>query len=102
MNQIAQIVKDSAPPAGAAIVTVGSGYAILFTYIPIVFSCFAALTGGILSIVLTIKTWHNIMQKKEEREYKKELRKEIEKRRSEGLECQRCIDFEILKELNET
>lgn len=101
MNQEAvQIVKETAPPAIAAGATLWTGYATLMQYLPAALGCFGAFWGGILSMVLTYKAWTDLRHKREEREYKKELRAEIAKRRDEGLECQRCIDVEILNELD--
>lgn len=100
-QEMVQIAKETAPPAGAAILTLSTGYATIIQWMPVFFGCFATFTGGMLSIVLTIKTWNDLSHKREERKYRQELRKDIEKRRSEGLECQRCIDQEILKELGD-
>ena len=99
-QEAVQIIKESAPAGGAAILTLGSGYATIIQWMPIVFGSFATFTGGVLSIILTIKTWQDLSHKREERKYKKELRAEIANRRDHGLDCQRCIDIEILKELD--
>ena len=100
-QEAVQIAKEVAPPAIAAGATLWTGYATLMQSLPTVLGCFGAFTGGVLSMVLTYKTWTDLSHKREEREYKKDLRAEISKRRNEGLECQRCIDIDILKEIDD-
>ena len=62
-SETIQHVKEVGPPAAAAAVTGASGWATYFDYLPAVFGSFASVAAGVLSIMLTIKTYHDIKYK---------------------------------------